>query len=445
MRSRQKLLVIETLPIGALSPDPQNPRKHNLRQIKQLARSIRAFGFNVPLLIDADNTVIAGHCRLAAAEREGLAEVPVIRLEHLSEMQVRAFRIADNRLAEVAVWDEQALAEILAELAPLDLDFDLEATGFSMAEIDLHIEGLGNGEDPAPDDADDLAGAAAGPPVSKLGDLWQLDRHRLLCGNASEEAAFTTLLEGKRAAMVFTDPPYNVPIEGHVSGAGKIRHREFAMASGELSDAQFAQFLSSVLRLLSRHSTSGSLHYVCMDWRHIRLLLEAGQAAYREQLNLCVWVKSNAGLGSFYRSGHELVAVFKNGRAAHRNNIELGRFGRNRTNVWHYAGMSGFGGGGEEGDLSALHPTVKPVALIADAILDCTARGDLILDPFLGSGSTLLAAHRVGRICRAIEIDPLYVDTAIRRWQRFTGGTALHARSGEPFDKLEQRAAAQHG
>jgi DNA modification methylase len=438
-------LAVESLPIGALKPEPRNPRSHSARQVKQVARSIGTFGFNVPVLIDSDSKILAGHCRVLAGEKLGLREVPVIRLEHLSEAQARAFAIADNRLSEIANWDDRLLGEVFADLASVDLDFSLEDTGFSIAEIDLRIENAAEGDDEAIDPADELPEMPERAPVSQPGDLWCLGEHRILCGDALESACYTVLMQGKRARTVFTDPPYNLRIDGHVCGNGAIHHREFAMASGEMSEAQFAQFLTSVLGLLARNSASGSLHYICMDWRHLLPLLNAGQQSYRELKNICVWVKSNAGMGSFYRSQHELIVVFKNGTAAHRNNIELGRHGRNRSNIWPYPAANTFGRAGEEGNLLAMHPTTKPVAMIADAILDCSARRDLVLDPFLGSGSTLIAAQRVGRTCRGMEIDPLYVDTAIRRWQRSTGSAAIHAGTGERFDEVEQRTESGHG
>lgn len=271
---------------------------------------------------------------------------------------------------------------------------------------------------------------------------WQLDRYRLFCGSALERASFATLMDGAQADLIFVDPPYNVRIEGHASGLGAIHHREFAMASGEMTEGQYTLFLAVALKNLAQFSADGSVHYVCMDWRHQLELLTAAREAYSELLNLCVWVKSNAGMGSLYRSQHELVYVFKNGTAPHRNNIQLGRYGRNRTNVWTYPGATSFGRHGEEGNLLTLHPTIKPAALIADAILDCSARGDIVLDAFLGSGSTLIAAERVGRACYGIELDPLYVDTAIRRWQKFTGAKAIHAVTGKSFDELADPEAS---
>jgi DNA modification methylase len=427
-------LRIERVEIGRLKPDARNPRLHSEPQIKQIARSIEEFGFNVPVLADREGNLLAGHGRVHAARRLGWRQVPVIRLEHLTPEQARAFSIADNRLGETSNWDDRLLAEVLQDLASVNLDFDLEATGFTMAEIDLRIEGLSETSAAGPDPADELHPALGQPRVSQPADLWQLGPHRLLCGNALDQLHYERLMQGASANVVFTDPPYNVPIAGHVSGKGRVRHREFAMASGEMTSTQFTRFLATALERLATHSAAGSLHYICMDWRHQYELLTAALGVYPELKNLCVWVKDNAGMGSLYRSQHELVFVFKHGRTSHRNNVELGRHGRDRSNVWHYQSPNQFGQKGEEGNLGSLHPTVKPVALIADAILDCSARGDLVLDPFIGSGSTLLAAERVGRACRGIELDPLYVDAAIRRWQRFTGDSATHASTGRRFD-----------
>ena len=426
-------LAIEWLPLEALKPDARNARQHSKQQIRQIARSIEAFAFNVPILVDGDGLIVAGHGRLAASKLLGHTEAPVIRLAHLTSSQARAFALADNRLTEVATWDDKLLGEIFSELSAIELDFSLDVTGFTMGEIDLKIEGLSSlaESDPADDGADEEGPAVAGP-----GDVWQLGVHRIRCGSALEPDSYETLMAGKRAALVFTDPPYNVPITGHVSGKGRVKHREFAMATGEMSKAQFTVFLSRSLQLAADHSADGALHYVCMDWRHAGELLAAAEPIYSDLKNLCVWVKDNGGMGSFYRSRHELVFVFKTGHGPHRNNVDLGRHGRNRTNVWEYPAPHPFGRAGEEGDLTKAHPTVKPVALVADAMLDASARRDIVLDPFLGSGSTLLAAERVGRVCYGLEIDPLYVDLAIRRWQRITGETAIHEQSGRPFGAL---------
>lgn len=314
-------------------------------------------------------------------------------------------------------------------------DFDVTITGFEVPEIDLILEeatAAQQPEDATPEPAFDQE------PITKPGDLWLLGKHRIICGNSLHRATYLDLLGNRRAAAIFTDPPFNVRIDGHATGNGAIRHREFAMASGEMSEAEFIAFLNNTLRLLNDFSADGSVHYVCMDWRHLGELLAAGRQNYGELLNLCVWVKDNGGMGSFYRSQHELVMVFrKGGKGPHRNNVQLGQFGRNRTNVWRYPGVQTQSKQGDEGNLLALHPTVKPVALVADAILDCTARGEVVLDAFLGSGTTLIAAERVGRVCCCIEIDPLYADVAIRRWQKYTGETAVHSTSGKLLMNLQ--------
>jgi DNA modification methylase len=428
-------LAVVYRPIAKLKLDPKNPRRHSPKQINQIARSIRNFGFIAPVLIDASSRVIAGHGRVMAAQHLGLSEAPTICVDHLSEAQVRAFMIADNRLTDNSFWDERLLAQQLKELSLLDLDFSLELTGFEMGEIDLRIEGLTPDSEGDEDTADALPASGSRPTVSRAGDLWLLDNHRVYCGSALDGAAYAVLMQRKKAAMVFTDPPYNVPIKGNVSGLGAVHHREFAMASGEMKEAEFAEFLIKVLTLHSRQSAEGSLHFICIDWRHLGELLAAGKAVYTELKNLCVWVKNHTGMGAFYRSRHELVLVFKHGRAPHCNNIQLGQYGRDRANVWMYPSPRT---PSEEGNLLALHPTVKPVALVADAIMDCTARGDIVMDGFLGSGTTVIAAERTGRRCYGLELDPLYVDTIIRRWQAFTRGSARHA-SGRSFNEIEAK------
>lgn len=443
-KGAQKSAPLEIIyqPVDALKPDPRNPRVHTRDQIRAIALSIESYGFLVPLLVRNQNELIAGHGRWLAAKEQGLREVPTIRIEHLTEAQIRAFMIADNRLTEIATWDDKLLAEQLNELSLVNLDFSLEATGFTMGEIDFRIQGLSAEVEGKDDPADTLP--PAGQPVSQAGYLWLLGRHRLICGSAVEDAPYSTLMDGGRAAMVITDPPYNVPIEGHASGLGATHHREFVMASGEMDAAEFTAFLTRACSLLACHSADGALNFIFMDWRHLDEILAAGRAAYSGLKNLCVWKKSNAGMGSLYRSRHELIFVFKNGNASHRNNVSLGRYGRYRTNVWEYPPISQFGRGSEEGNLLALHPTVKPVAMVADAIMDCTARGDVVLDAFLGSGTTMIAAERVGRRCYGMEIDPIYVDTAVRRWQAYSGEKAWHAASGRSFDELEAAAEAAH-
>jgi len=431
--SNDDVLAVHYLPASTLKPHTRNARTHSKHQIRQIADSISAFGFTNPILLDTGNTIVAGHGRLLAAQLLGMTGVPTIRLESLTETQIRAYVLADNKLAEKAGWDESILAIELQHLLTIDLGFDVTVTGFEVPEIDLIIQEATS----KPSADDELESAPAGPPITRPRDLWQLGKHRVLCGNSLEETAYTRLMNGRQADVIFVDPPYNVAIDGHVSGNGSIRHREFQMASGEMSEEEFIRFLTTSLGLLARHSKIGSVHYVCMDWRHTGELLVAGKQCYDSLLNLSVWAKDKGGMGSLYRSQHEFVFVFRNGKSSHRNNVQLGRFGRNRTNVWHYPGVNSLSRQGDEGNLLQLHPTVKPVALVADALLDCSAPGNLVLDSFLGSGSTLIAAQRTGRVCHGIEIDPLYVDTAVRRWQRETGADAIHADSGKRFEEAK--------
>jgi len=422
--------MIRKAPVNSLTPYANNPRTHSKKQIRQIADSIVEFGWTNPVLVDGEGGVIAGHGRIEAAKLLGIVEVPVMSLEHLSEAQKRAYIIADNKFAENAGWDEGLLAIELQGL--IDLSFDVSLTGFEMGEVDNLL--IGDITDEA-DTRDELPEIEDGADVvTELGDLWLLGNHRVLCADATKRESFALLMEDERAQMVFTDPPYNVKIDGHVSGLGEHRHREFAMASGEMSEGQFTGFLSDVLCNTAEFSTDGSIHYVCMDWAHLYELLTAGRKSYDELKNICVWAKTNGGTGSLYRSQHEMVAVFKKGRAPHINNVELGRHGRYRTNVWSYAGMNSFGA--ERDDALAMHPTVKPVALVEDAILDCSDRKGIVVDAFLGSGTTLIAAESAGRRCFGLELDPQYVDLIVRRWQATTGEKAVHARSGLEFDML---------
>ncbi|MGO9325179.1 MAG: site-specific DNA-methyltransferase [Terracidiphilus sp.] len=433
-------LEVTYLPTTSLKPHPQNPRVHTYKQVHQIAHSIRAFGFNVPLLVDDRLHVVAGHGRLLAAQELGWKTVPVIKLTHLSETQYKAFLIADNRLTQNSSWDDRLLGEQLKALSESELNFDLEVTGFETAEIDVLIDGLETINEPDPDDRLPAIEAST---VSAPGDLWQLGKHRVLCGDSLVLESYDRLMDGAKADLVITDPPYNVVIDGHASGLGRTRHREFAMGSGEMTDGEFSAFLGKVMALSMLNSQPGSLAYYFMDWRHLWEILGAGLVAYGEPMNLCVWAKSNAGMGSFYRSAHELILLFKNGEASHRNNIQLGRYGRYRTNVWHYPSANTFSRSGPDGDLLALHPTPKPVALIADAIKDSTRRGALVLDGFLGSGTAVIAAERTGRVCYGLELDPIYVDAIIRRWQRRTKSDAFHVESGESFGVREARKASQ--
>ncbi|MHA1559283.1 MAG: site-specific DNA-methyltransferase [Alphaproteobacteria bacterium] len=420
-------------------PLGRETRRHNERQIRKIARSLERFGFVLPIVVDPRKQVIGGWALVQAARRLGLTEVPTVEISDLAEADVRALRLALNRLSDDAEWDRTELAAEVVEILEIDTNFDLDITGFETAEIDLMIESIGEDED-----EDDVLPPLDGerPPVSRSGDLWHLGAHRLLCGDATSPEAYAHLLGDDRAQMIFTDPPYNVPIDGHVSGLGAAKHAEFAMASGEMTEEQFTAFLAKILGLLATHSVDGSIHFVCMDWRHMPELLAAGGEAYAELKNLCFWKKTNGGMGSLYRSKHELVFVFKNGSAPHINTVELGRYGRYRSNVWTYAGANALGK--HRGDTLAMHPTVKPVALVADAIKDCSKRRGLILDPFAGSGTTLIAAEKTGRRCAAIEIEPRYVDLCIARWQQLSSAEAIHAETGLSFTKMRAERATEH-
>jgi DNA modification methylase len=422
--------------IGNLKPWCNNARLHSPRQIRQLARGISKLGFINPVLIDSENRILAGHGRVAAAELLGLKSVPCLRVENMTPAQKRAYVIADNKLALNASWDEDILAEELQNLIHMDAEFDIEITGFSIPEIDGLIEGL-HPEEPGDPEDDELPEIAEGPRVSSAGDIWLLGDHRVICGSALEEATYIALLGDEVAQVVITDPPYNVKIAGNVGGLGAIQHRDFVMASGEMSNEEFKTFLETAFRLLAKYSGDGSIHFIFMDFRHLQEILSAGRAAYTELKNLIIWVKDNGGMGTFYRSRHELVFAFKSGRAPHINNFELGQHGRYRTNVWEYRGVNSFGPD-RMGQL-ALHPTTKPVRMLADAIKDVTARNGVVLDVFGGSGSTLIAAHKTGRRARLAEVDPLYVDRVVRRWQAYANDDAILKTTGETFAQVGRR------
>jgi DNA modification methylase len=430
---------IEHVSPQSLRPYPGNARKHNRRQKRALEASIRRFGFMQAVLVSKDNEIIAGHGRVEAAKSLGLTEIPIIRIEHLSETDRRAYVIADNKIAEMARWDKEILAIELQNL--IEVGFDPEIVGFDAPEIDLLFEGLSEARcDSA---AEDISPRPTydGPSVTRPGDIWLLGpksqpRHRLICEDARESRTFLSLLGPERAALLLTDPPYNVRIGG-VSGKGRIQHREFAMASGEMTGHQFTQFLQQFMKASLQALTTGALAYVFMDWRHIFELLSAAQQLKLNLINLCVWNKSNGGMGSLYRSKHELVFIFGRGKQSHCNNVELGKHGRNRTNVWDYHGESAFHSG-RESELE-MHPTVKPVSMLADAIRDVTKAGDIVLDPFCGSGSTIIAAEKTSRLARAIEIDGHYCDVAVRRWEKWTGKSAYLQETGESFEAVAER------
>jgi DNA modification methylase len=407
-------LTVVYRPTASLVPDPRNARTHPKRQVAQIVASIRAFGFTNPILADPEGGLIAGHGRLLAAKEMDLADVPVIELAGLSDAQKRALRLADNKIALNAGWDMEILKLELGELSLPEIDIDLGLTGFASGEIDVILAD-------SPDPADEVIPAVPKAPRTRPGDIWQLGEHRIGCGDG-RDAAFLRAVVGAGTAIdaAFLDPPYNVKINGHVNAKG--RHREFAMASGEMTTSAFRDFLGETLGACARVSRPGAVHFVCMDWRHMDDVSAAAGPIYDELLNICVWNKSNAGMGSLYRSKHEMVFIYRVPGAPHTNAVELGRHGRNRTNVWDYASVNSLKGSRRQ-DLE-LHPTVKPVAMVADALCDVTRQGDLVLDIFLGSGTSLIAAERVARRFRGLDIDPAYVDVAIERWEALTGRRA---------------------
>ncbi|WP_162651904.1 DNA methyltransferase [Lentilitoribacter sp. Alg239-R112] len=429
-------LHVKYRPIADISPYQNNARTHSKRQIKQIANSIERFGFTNPVLIADDGDIIAGHGRVRAAELLGMTDVPTLKLSHLDEAERKAYILADNKLALNAGWDDEILAIELQGL--IDLDFDLSVTGFELAEIDLALSFTEDGIEE--DQADVVHEMPDHAPITQMGDLWVLGNHRLLCGDAQKETDVDRLVGSRRVDMVFTDPPYNVEIDGNVCGKGSIKHKEFAFASGEMSADEFTRFLTKTLSNAALVCKGGAVAFICMDWRHMRELMDAGSVAFDELKNLCVWNKTNGGMGSFYRSKHELIFVYKKGSAPHTNSFGLGDTGRYRTNVWDYAGISSMSS--TRSNELEMHPTVKPVAMIEDAIRDCSRRREIILDIFGGSGSTLIAAERTGRSARLLEYESSYCDTIIKRWQQFTGQKAILKKDGREFNDIE--AETQH-
>lgn len=409
-------LNIQNIEIARIREYKNNPKLHNRVQIAKIRESIREFGFINPVLLDENLEIIAGHGRVAAARDMGMHDVPAIILLHLTDAQKHAYRIADNKLTELGKWSIELLNLEFTELSKLDLNFDLGITGFETSEIDLILDGAGT-SDPKNDIIPPLNDADR---RCKRGDIWRLGRHTIVCGDALKSDSYAAIMGGVKAQMVLTDAPYNVKVK-NIGSMGKIKHDEFAMASGEMTSDEFTEFLGTFMRHAKTYSADGALHYFFMDWKHVREISTAATSVYDEFKNICVWNKTNGGMGSLYRSKHELCFIYKSGHAPHINNIELGAHGRYRTNVWDYAGANAFGGAKD--DLK-LHPTVKPVAMLRDAILDVTRRGDIVLDCFLGSGSTLIACELTGRVCRGIEIEEKYCDITIKRFETLTGQKA---------------------
>lgn len=433
-------LTVNYVPLETLGIYQNNPRQHGLKQLVRIGNSIEKFGFINPILIDENNIIIAGEARLEAARNRGLKQVPVIRLTHLTKAQKRAYRIADNRLAEQGTWSIEKLQIELKEIEIEDPQISLTSTGYDMGEIDVILEGK---QEKLDSKVNNIPFIADNEIVTQEGDIWQLGSHRIICGNSLKRETLNSLMDGRKADMVFTDPPYNVKINGHVCGAGSVKHAEFKFASGEMTTEEFTKFLRSSFELLCEFSKDGSLHYICMDWRSCKEILIAAEV-YDQFKNICVWRKDNAGMGSFYRSQHELVFMFKHGKQPHINNIELGVHGRYRTNVWCYPGVNT--PSAENAEKRAMHPTVKPVEMIKDAILDASNRGGIVLDTFLGSGSTLIAADKAGRICYSAELEPKYVDTAIRRYEALGNSkVAIHLATGKTYKELLATKCKQGG
>lgn len=419
-------------PLRALREFPGNPRRHPEAQISALMKSIRQFWTN-PILVDETGTILAGHGRWEAAKRLRMTRVPTVTVSGLSDSEKRAVVIADNRLPEQAVWDFDLLRGHFKDL--IKIDFDVELTGFSTGEIDLLMDGA---QQPPTDLADHVTDLASkGPAIAQLGDVWQVGRHRLACGDAQRRETYEKLLGGERAEMMVTDPTRHIRISGHAMGRGKVRHRELAMGSGEVPPAAFRGLLYRFIRCAISCSRDAAIHYIFVDWRHLHELLGTALPLYSEWKNLLVWNKSNAGQGSFYRSKHELIAVFKSGTGSPINNFGPGGQGRYRTNVLDYPSVKSLDPA-RRADRE-LHPAGKPTALIADLIRDCSRRNGVILDPFGGSGTSILAAERTGRIARVVELDPFDVDIAIRRFEKLTGIQARHANTGLTFTEARQQ------
>ncbi len=427
-----------------LKPYSQNARTHSPKQVRKIAKSIENFGFTNPVLIDEHSMILAGHGRVAAAQLLKMETVPCILISTMSEAEKRAYILADNKLALDAGWDEDILKIELQFILNDMPSLDLSLTGFEIFEVDqiLDVGGAGNAADSADDDLPNMV--TKQPPITRPGDVWCLGRHRLICGDARQEVVYDSLMRdldgvSECAQMVFTDPPYNVSICKHVSLAKTLERREFDFASGEMTKTEFSEFLRSTFSLVAKYSSDGSIHFICMDWRHIQEVLAAGNAVYDELKNLVVWAKDNGGMGVFYRSRHELVFVFKKGKTEHINSFQLGQNGRYRTNVWNYRGASS--STKETREELEMHPTVKPVAMVADAMRDCSRRGGIVLDSFCGSGTVFIAAEKTGRRARAIEVDPAYCDVALVRWQTYAKDDAILQATGQNFNEVKNLRA----
>lgn len=431
--SRPNQLKINYMPTGELKDYHRQFRKPGKKQIQKTIAMIEQCGIVTPIVIDGENRIVIGGHIVQAARQMNVDTLPVVNVNHLEEYQIRTLRIAYDRIAEEAEWDKNELRLEFEDLEILMPDIDLTLTGFDIPEIEVILD-----ETPENDPDDEAPEPEAGQATVQAGELWQCGDHLLYCGNALEADSYTTLLGEDTVDLVFTDAPYNVKIDGHVGNSGKIKHREFEMASGEMSQQEFTTFLTTVHQHMADHIKDGGILFSCMDWRHITEITMAASSAGLNMLNLCIWNKDNGGMGSLYRSKHELIFVFKKGKGSHTNNVELGKHGRYRTNVWEYPGVNSFARNRRD-DLK-LHPTVKPVSMVADAIKDCSKRGHTVLDPFGGSGTTMIAAERSGRKARIIELDPLYCDVIVKRWQSISKSDAVRVSDGMTFNQLANTA-----
>jgi DNA modification methylase len=423
--------------LAELKSQGRKTRKHNRKQRRKLMSNLGKFGQVLPILIDGRGRIVDGAALVEAAREMELTELWAVSLNSLSNSETRILRLALNRIQEDTEWDQEELKKEFGEILIDDPSVDLSDSGFDIQEIDVLLFG-----DEAIIEAltPELLTELQEEPFIESGDLFRLDDHFILCGTALEGASFETLMQGILAAAVISDPPYNLS-QSEIGNKGAIQHDDFVMAAGEMSGAEFRTFLHTFLTLIAAHMKDGALAYIFMDWRHVSDIIETGKTVLGQLMNVIIWAKDNPGMGSFYRSQQEMLPVFRKGPGPHTNNIQLGKFGRNRSNVWNYPGASSFGSQAREA--LAGHPTPKPVQLVADAILDCTNRGGIVLDPFLGSGTTLLAAEQVGRRCRAIEIEPAYVVLACRRWEQITGEQAVHVATDLTLDELKQKRAAE--
>lgn len=432
-------LTFVDVPIEKIRIAEQRVRKPSNRQVSRVKRSIETFGVCGFPLLDHENCMIDGHAIVEAARQLGLSSIRCIVLQDCTELERRALSIALNRLQERGEWDEQVLRLEYQYL--LESNFDLTLTGFEISEIDRVLVL----DDTGPDEADpvDRVGelpASDAAAVSRPGDIWELGSHKAMCGNARSPEHLAAVVGDDTISVVFTDPPYNVRVNGHVR-ASKGKFEEFAEGSGEMSEAEYERFLNITVENMAGTLKPGGILFLCIDWRHVEVLMRVLRGLELELINFCVWGKDKPGMGSLYRSQHEIVLVAKRTGAPHRNNVQLGAHGRNRSNLWRYAGATG-GRKSEEDDFS-LHPTVKPVRMVRDAILDVTALEEVVLDPFLGSGTTLLAAERAHRVCVGLEISPAYVDVAIRRWEKMTGLEARLAGTGQTFSEVRAERASE--